>query len=131
MNYFAYASNLNKKQMQQRCPDSKPKFKATLPNYKLVFTGWSRQMRGGSATIERSRGDKVIGAIYEVSDKCLRQLDDYEGITYKRMNVNVFDEDGTAIEAVTYIKTGQMDEAKPSQEYLTVIQQGYRDWLIV
>ena len=131
MNYFAYASNLNKKQMQQRCPDSKPKFKATLPNYKLIFAGWSRQRRGGVATIERSRGDKVIGAIYEVSEKCLKLLDSYEGISYKRMNVTVFDEDNTPVEAVTYIKTGQLDETKPSQEYLAVIQQGYRDWLIV
>jgi len=130
--YFAYASNLNKKQMRERVPDSKPMFVATLPNYKLVFAGWSRQWRGGYATIALSRDDKVIGAIYELSERDLRRLDNYEGCPgkYKRINVTVFDEDGNAVEAVTYIKAGQLDETQPSKEYLAVIQQGYRDWEI-
>ncbi len=132
MYYFAYASNLNKKQMRERAPDSKPMFVATLPNYKLVFTGWSRQWRGGSATIVLSRGDKVLGAICEVSERDLRRLDRYEGYpgNYDRMKVTVFDEDGSAVEAVTYIKAGRLDETQPSKEYLAVIQQGYRDWEI-
>ena len=40
-------------------------------------------------------------------------------------NIN---EDGEAIEAVTYIKSGQLEETSPSKEYLALIQQGYRDW---
>ena len=130
MYYFAYASNLNKKQMQERAPESRPMFVATLPNYKLAFTGWSRQWRGGSATILLSRGDKVLGAIYQVSDKDLRRLDNYEGYprNYNRINVTVFDEDGNAVEAVTYIRRERLDETQPSKEYLAVIQQGYRDW---
>ena len=133
MYYFGYGSNLNRKQMLERCPDSKPKFVATLPNYKLVFVGWARQWRGGVATIKRFRGEKVPGAVYEVSDRDLRRLDTYEGHpgNYDRLNVTVFDEDGEPIEAITYIKSGQSEETPPSREYLTVIQQGYRDWEIV
>lgn len=127
MFYFAYASNLIKKQMQARCPDSQPKFVATLPNYKLVFTGWSRTFHGGLATVKSFRGEKVRGAIYEVSEACLRQLDRYEA-GYTRFNVNVFDEDNQPHQAITYIKSGQMEETKPSQEYGAVIRQGYRDW---
>lgn len=130
MYYFTYASNLNKKQMQERVPESKPMFVATLPNYKLVFAGWSRQWRGGSATIMLSRDAKVLGAIYEVSDRDLRRLDSYEGCpgNYNRINVTVFDEDGNPVEAVTYIKAGRVEKTQPSKEYLAVIQQGYRDW---
>lgn len=133
MYYFAYGSNLNKKQMKERCPDSMPRFAATLPHYRLIFAGWSRQQRGGTATIKYSRGDKVRGAIYEISEKDLRRLDSFEGHpgNYDRLNVTVFNEDGEAIKALTYIKTGQMEETKPSPEYLAVIQQGYRDWLLV
>jgi hypothetical protein len=130
MLYFAYASNLNKKQMRERCPDSKPRFTATLPNYKLVFLGWSREWRGGKASIRIFRGEKVLGAIYDVSEQCLRQLDKYES-SYDRLKVTVFTETGGAIPAVTYIKTGQVEETKPSPEYLAIIQQGYRDWGIV
>ena len=127
MDYFAYASNLSKKQMRERCPDSQPKFIATLPNYKLVFTGWSRQWRGGKASIKSFRGGKVRGAIYEVTEACLRQLDKYEA-GYERLNVTVFDEDNEPVPAITYIKSGQLDESLPSKEYAAVIMQGYKDW---
>jgi len=130
---FAYGSSLNKKQMMERCPDSKPMFVATLPNYKLVFVGWSRQWRGGVASIKHFRGEKVLGGIYEISERDLRRLDKYEGYpdSYNRLNVTVFDEDGKPVEAVTYIKSGQLEETQPSREYLAIIQQGYRDWAIV
>ena len=127
MYYFAYGSNLNKKQMMERCPDSKPMFTANLPNYKLVFVGWSRQWRGGVASIKPFRGDRVRGAIYEVPEQCLRRLDRYEG-DYKRFKVTTFGEDSEPIEAITYIKAGQLEETLPSKEYLAVIQQGLRDW---
>ena len=127
MYYFAYAGNLSKKQMRERCPDSVPKFMATLPNYMLVFTGWSREWRGGKASIKSLRGDRVRGAIYEVSETCLRKLDGYEA-GYTRLNITVFDEDNEPHQATTYIKSGQLDESKPSQEYGAVIRQGYQDW---
>jgi len=128
--YFAYGANLNKKLMQERCPDSKPVSTAILPNYKLVFAGWSRQWRGGAASIKSFRGDRVRGAIYEISERCLRQLDKYEGYphNYNRLKVTVFDEDDEPVEAMTYIKAGQLEETQPSKEYLAVIQQGLRDW---
>ena len=133
MYYFAYGSYLNKKLMLERCPDSKPKFIASLPNYKLVFVGWSRQWRGGLVSIRSFRGERVPGAVYEVSDRDLRRLDNYEGYpsNYTRLNVTVFDEDGEPIKAITYIKSGQSEEAQPSKEYLLPIQQGYRDWRII
>ena len=127
MYYFAYASNLNQKQMRERCPDSKPLFTAVLPNYKLVFTGWSRQWRGGVASIKSLRGDRVRGAIYEVTEACLQRLDRYES-EYSRLKVTVVGEDDELIEAITYIKTSGLENATPSKEYLAVIQQGLRDW---
>ena len=130
MYYFAYGPNLNRKQMLERCPDSKPRFFATLNNYKLVFVGWSRQWRGGVVSIKSFRGERVLGAVYEISEADLRRLDKYEGYptNYNRIKVTVFSEDGEAIEAITYIKSGQLEETLPAKEYLAVIQQGYRDW---
>lgn len=133
MYYFAYGTNLNKKQMQERCPDSRPLFTAILPNYKLIFTGWSRQWRGGVASIKPFRGERVPGAVYELSEADLRRLDKHEGYPseYNRLNVGVIDEDGNMLEAVTYLRLKQSEETTPSREYLAVIRQGYRDWGIV
>ena len=131
--YFAYAHDLNKKQMKERAPESKPRVTATLPNYRLVFLGWSRQWKGGIATIRGTHGGKVAGGVYEISERDLRRLDALEGYPREsnRVNVTVFTEDGDALKAVTYLKTGQSEETKPSPEYLSVIQAGYRDWGIV
>jgi len=128
--YFAYGSNLSKRQILERCPESKPRFAATLHNYKLVFAGWSRKWRGGVASIKASRGDRVRGAVYEITDTDLRRLDKYEGYpgNYNRLNVTVNNEDGDPVEAVTYIKAGQIEETQPSKEYVAIIQQCYRDW---
>ena len=130
MRYFAYGSNLSRQQMKERCPDSKPLFTATLPNYKLVISGWSRKWMGGTATILRSNGDKIRGGVYEVSEADLRKLDRHE-TGYARQNVTVFDEDSQAHEVVTYVKTGQVEVSKPSTSYGEVIRRGYRDWGIV
>jgi len=131
MYYFAYGSNLNQRQMLERCPDSKPKFTATLHNYRLVFVGWSRRWRGGIASIRPFRGEKVLGAIYEVSEGDLKRLDRYEGSDYHRLNVKLNNEDGELIEAITYFHTQQADETKPSPEYLAIMRQGYKDWRLV
>ena len=130
MDYFAYASNLSKQQMLKRCPEAKPKFSAILPNYKLIFSGWSREWHGGTASIQPFRGSKVVGAIYEISEKDLQKLDRFEDYpnTYDHINVMVFNEDDVAVKAITYIKRRQSDESKPSPEYLAVIRKGYKDW---
>ncbi len=131
MYYFAYASNLNQKQMKTRCPDSKPAFSATLPHYTMVFLGWSREWHGAKASLRVFRGEKVTGAVYEVTEQCLRQLDKFEA-GYSRLKVTVFNEDNESVDAITYIKGGQIkvEEGKPSPEYLAIIKQGYKDWRI-
>ncbi|MFC2024165.1 gamma-glutamylcyclotransferase family protein [Chloroflexota bacterium] len=131
MYYFTYASNLNRRQMRECCPDSKPKFAATLHHYQLVFEGWSRQWRGATANIRPIRGGKVRGAIYEVPEKCLRRLDKYLSADYRRFNIIVNNEDSEPIEAMTYIRSGQAEQAKPSPDYLAVIQQGYKEWRLM
>ena len=132
MYYFAYASNLNRKQMAERAPESKPKFIATLPNFKLSFT--ARPGRQGEvASITPHRGEKVLGAVYEISERDLKRLDGHEGYptTYDRRKVTVWTETNESIEAIAYIKIDQSRALPPSPEYLAVIQQGYRDWQIV
>jgi gamma-glutamylcyclotransferase len=130
MYYFAYACNLNRQQMAELCPDSKPKFTATLPNHKLIFAGWSRTWRGATASIKPFQGNKVIGGVYEVSEADLASLDQYEGCpaVYTRVKKKVVTEDGELIEVVTYMMRRQSEEGQPSQEYLATVQQGYRDW---
>ena len=128
--YFAYGHDLSKELMKARAPDSIAKLTAVLPNYRLVFLGWSRQWKGGTATIRATHGQRVEGGVYEITDGDLRRLDSLEGYPGQasRISVNVFTEASQPLKAFTYIKTGQAQENKPSPEYLAIIREGYRDW---
>jgi gamma-glutamylcyclotransferase (GGCT)/AIG2-like uncharacterized protein YtfP len=131
MYYFAYSTTLNQKQMQKICPESKTIFSAVLPNYRMIFLGWAREWKGATASIRAFRGEKVRGAVYEVTEKCLSQLDKADA-SYTRLNVTVFNEDNEPVEAITHVKGGQIrvEEGVPSQDYLALIKQGYKDWRI-
>ena len=133
MYYFAYASNLSKRQMAERAPGAKARFAATLPNYKIVFSGWSRAWRGATATLQGSHGDKVLGGVYEITEQDLCRLDKSEGYPteYTHLTVTVFPDTGRPVEAVTFIRPRQMDASKPSPEYLARIKEGYKDWGLV
>jgi gamma-glutamylcyclotransferase (GGCT)/AIG2-like uncharacterized protein YtfP len=133
MYYFAFGPDLNKKLMAERCPGCKPRLSAVLPNYKLIFAGWSRQLKGGTAAIKRSTGDKVLGGVYEISEKDMARLDAAEGCpgTTNRVKVNVFSDSDEPVEVWTYVRTRPAEESRPSPEYLAGLQQGYRDWGLV
>jgi gamma-glutamylcyclotransferase len=133
MYYFAYASNMSRKQMAERCPEAKAKAVATLPNFMLVFTGYSRLRKGALASIKGSKGDKVIGGVYEIGEAGLRKLDKCENypVDYKHLDVRVYTDSGETYDAVTFIKARQEEEGQPSAEYRAIIQQGYRDWGII
>ena len=133
MKYFTYGANLSRANMARLCPNAKPLTSAVLPNYKLLFTLSSRTEGGGTATVKLTHGERVPGALYEIDAACLRALDKYENYPrdYNRINVIVFDDFGDAIEAVTYLKTRQLPEAKPGPDYIKLIQQGYRDWGLI
>lgn len=133
MYYFAYGSNLNRKQMKERCPQSQPKLSATLHHYRLIFAGWSRHWLGGTASIKPMRGERLPGGVYEITESDLKRLDRYEGYpeSYDRINVIVNTEAGEPLEVFTYIRKRQPEETKPSAEYLKIIQQGYRDWGLI
>ncbi len=75
----------------------------------------------------------MLGAVYEISEQCLRRLDRHEGYpdVYNRFEVTVFTEDGEPVQATTYIKVDQSEETAPAPAYVSVIQQGYKDWEIV
>lgn len=128
MYYFAYDTNLSKEQMRQHCPGSKSGFLATLYNYKLIFIGWSRQWRGGTASIRRANGERVLGAVYTITPECLQRLDRIQGGNWQQLNIAVNNEDGEQIKAITYVNMKQTEETRPSPEYLAVIQQGYTEW---
>ena len=125
LKYFAYGSNLDKEQMKDRCPDSEPLSAVQLVNYKLLY-------RRGVATIEKSLLDIVYGAVYDISEYDLANLDRYEGYPdyYQRQTYQLKRLDnGELIEAIGYyMEAEKFEKSPPTENYYQIIEKGYRDW---
>lgn len=121
MVYFAYGSNLNKKQMKVRCPESVPITKAVLKNFKLVFNYF--------ADIVEAPDEIVYGAVYDVSDSDIKKLNKYEGYPrhYDIINVDVEGEDGKIYRVFAYVMTSK-GIREPEDHYFNTIKQGFWDW---
>lgn len=121
MIYFAYGSNLHKKQMKNRCPDAVPLTKAKLKGYQLEFNN--------VADIVKKYGGVTWGAIYKVSLEDIKSLDGYEGYPriYTKINVEVEDEQGSVYQAFAYVMNNK-GLSKPCESYYKIIEEGYRNW---
>ena len=118
--YIAYGSNLNKEQMQYRCPDAKLTGIGVLPNYRLEF----RRV----LTVVPCPGSSVPVAVWEISAQDKKNLDLYEGYPrcYRRENLHVNFSDGTGCSAMAYVMTGGY-LAPPSDSYYKIVADGFRD----
>ena len=117
--YFAYGSNLHHLQMKRRCPNCRFVRKIILHNYNLTF-----RSKYGAADIEKKIGKKVYGALYIISKTAEKRLDVYEEYPtlYKKMYFKYNNK-----KVMTYIMSKKTKLVPPTNRYLNVIKQGYKD----
>ena len=119
MLYFAYGSNLNLFQMKRRCKDSVFLKKYELKGYRLNFRSKYR-----AADIEKSKHSLVPGALFEISKSDEKKLDVYEDypILYKKLYFKYYNKS-----VMTYIMVDKTEFRYPTERYLNVVKQGYKD----
>ena len=117
--YFAYGSNLHHLQMKKRCPNCRFIKKIILKNYRLTF-----RSKYGAADVERKIGKKVYGALYIISKSAERRLDIYEDFPflYKKKYFKYQHK-----KVMTYIMSKKTKLVPPTDRYLYIIKQGYKD----
>ena len=117
--YFAYGSNIDPKQMQERCPGAIPVGIGNLPFYKTIIN--SR----GVATIINAPDSFASGILWSVSDEHIKTLDEKEGVRFgtyaretKTIRINSLE-----IHAITYVAS-KTDQGKPREGYLEKLING-------
>lgn len=128
MYYFAYGSNMNHRQMNERCPTAKFITRAKLNGYKFVYDGYTSSRNGAVANIIKSDNNIVEGGLFEIDNDCLHALDKYEGYPsyYERQIVEVEDDNDNSYQAIVYLRKPQK-LGKPSDEYRDIVLKGARD----
>ena len=120
MLYFAYGSNLNHYQMQERCGDSKYIKNIFLEDYKLSFCAVSRSY--GVANVVKKTGSKVPGGLWEISPEDEKVLDDYEGYP-SLYTKKYFKHNGEKV--LFYIIERKFEYKRPLRRYVDAINEGY------
>ena len=117
--YFAYGSNLHHSQMKKRCPKCLYVKKIILKNFQLTFRN-----KGGWADIEKNNNKQVYGGLYSISKFAETRLDKYEDYPaiYKKI---YFKYNGKKVMTYTMVRKTKL--VHPTDRYLNIIKQGYKD----
>ncbi len=121
---MAYGSNINLKQMAQRCPTASVLGGTILNGYQLLFKG----SKGSAvATIEKQYNGKVPVLLWDLKAKDEASLDRYEGYprTYGKQYFAVT-LNGKSLKAMAYIMKGRLPLGTPSRRYYDTIKAGYQ-----
>lgn len=123
--YFAYGSNMNREQMEYRCPEATIIRVVRLEGYELAFAGMAGN---GVATIRPKEGSYVDGVLWRLTPECERGLDFYEGYPrfYGKETLTVKDRLGGSHQAMAYVMNEPFcrSPAMPAKSYLQGILDG-------
>lgn len=126
MLYFAYGSNLDQEQMADRCPDARFGQFAVLPDFRLIYTGYSHLRKGSVASVISEASTYVEGVLYEITEQDLFLLDKYEGVphSYERGLKRVISDDGREMEAWVYFRRDS-EFGVPHEDYDNNLRRFY------
>ena len=115
---FAYASNLNRERMAERCSAAEILGLATLADHRLVF-------RHG-ADVEPHAGSTTLGVVWRLTPADMVALDHYEGFPalYRKDFRLVQLAGGEGLECLIY-RMNRDGYAPPPEDYLAIIREGY------
>ena len=121
--YIAYGSNMNLKQMAQRCPGSKYVSSTVIEDRRLVFAGRSQ---GAVATLEKAEGFETPAFVWKITPEDEAALDRYEGYPwfYEKEEFEVW-LNGDRVKAMAYVMVPGHIYGAPDEHYLNIIREGY------
>ena len=124
MKYFAYGSNMDALQMQDRCPTARSLGAALLSHHRFQIDG------RGFATITPRADSRVYGIVWEITESDEASLDRYEGVPnfYVKQYCSVQFDDGVE-SMLVYASTDHSSQSGRS-EYLERIIDVAKDSLL-
>lgn len=136
MKYFIYSETLHPSQLKARAPEATFLHRAYVPDHTLAFLRWSSQWRCGLASITPSVGDRVWGAVFDITQEDLKLLDQYgdevPAGAFRHSTINVYPEheEGqlSAKEMVAAHIAKPAGKFKPQDHYIDFVLVGIKHW---
>jgi gamma-glutamylcyclotransferase (GGCT)/AIG2-like uncharacterized protein YtfP len=139
MLYFAYGSNLDPRQLRQRCPSARFVAVASLPDHRLAFTRYAKDRGCGTCDGVSEPGQDIWGVVFDLSEADLGRMDASEGYqpgrpltdnAYFREQREVY-RDGKQDQPIVvwlYFANRQPNAPLPNAAYKRQLVEGARYW---
>ncbi|MFC1479795.1 gamma-glutamylcyclotransferase family protein [Planctomycetota bacterium] len=117
--YFAYGSNMNLGQMEQRCPGAKVLSTGELDKFRFIIN------ERGYATIIPDEGSAVYGVVWQISKNHEKRLDEYEGVDrglYEK-EYHTINTETESYSSLVYIASDR-EKGKPKPGYIEGVIKG-------
>lgn len=126
--YFAYGSNMDPQQMEQRAPGARPLGPARLDGFGLVFNVYSTTWQGGAANLELDPDAHVWGVLWEVPEDEVGGLDAFQGhpVFYRREEISVTGPQGPVIAWTYRVAHQEGTYVRPTDQYLHQVRSAIR-----
>lgn len=130
--YFAYGSNMSRRQMRARCPEHECLGIAVLKDHALCFPRNSPVRNCGVAGLMEQLRAEVWGVVYRLNENDLAKLDKREGYApeksshdnrYNRQTIHVM-MGSRALDCLTYFARHEPGLHVPNDSYLALIIEG-------
>ena len=137
--YFAYGSNLNSQDLASFAKDSRFKKEIylkkyssdyVLPDYKLVFTKYSKKREGGVLDILPAKGSCVFGVVFEIDEgeKLIIDAKEGKGTDYETKEVTLVNYRGEELNCFTYVVKEEVKDTSgfvmPNEKYFKLVLKG-------
>jgi len=121
MLYFAYGMNTNTQGMARRCPGAVAFGHSRLLGHRFRFAG--------PADVQVDRREYVDGVLWDITEDCLKALDNLEGYPhyYGRKWATVEFDQGEYPALVYYMQPGNRNRP-PSDGYFNCVLEGYTEF---
>lgn len=125
--YFAYASNMNRRQMEERLHRAGLRWMiGRLDGYRVRFNKKSDVDESGKANVVPADGETVWGVLYDLSEQEIEYLGSFEH-GYRQKTVEVSSPGcNERLSARTFIADPAGPDLVPAAAYLRVIVEGAR-----
>ena len=130
MLHFGFGSNLQMSFLKEILPSAEFIQKAYIPNYEIQFNFFSKIQNAGISNIMPAPGKMVHGALFEVPEQELLDLDVKEGVyigDYERQTFVALGDDGKWHEADLYRVIDPQGPFRPAKNYVKGMLDGARE----
>ena len=129
--YFAYGANMNDEAFRIRRQMKALEWRVgRARGYRLRFNLDGRPIgKAAPANLCADPAGEAWGVLYRITRAALVHLDSTEGVPgrrYRHLWLDVEDQSGAALSAVTYVADGNVLDGNPSLRYITLIREGAR-----